>query len=624
MGRRVRRPLRPTSAAVAAGASSKMCGISGILNLKDQPVDPGQVESMSDRISHRGPDDAGLWHCEQVALGHRRLSIIDLSARGHNPMSNEDGTVWITFNGEIYNYRSLRKALSERHTFSSETDTEVIIHLYEERGVDCLQSLNGMFAFALWDCFQRRLLLARDRCGIKPLYYVILGDILAFASEIKAFLALPSFRVRPHLPALAEHFTFQNTFEDRTMFEGVKMLPAGHYLVAHEGRISTCQYWDLQFEPDPRIRPDVWAAGLRERFEAAVDLQLRSDVPVGTFLSGGMDTGSICAVASRRLPGMHSFTCGFALPTELSELEQYFDERPEARGLAEDFKTSHHELELDSRTLQMVMPLVVWHLDEPRVGISYQIYSICELIRRYVTVVLSGVGGDELFGGYGWRYGPVLDLNGAAFDEEYYRLSTRLLDDEARRRFFTPEVASELADFSCLESVHGVLRGCRGVDPLHRALYFDFKTFLAGLLFVDDKLSMAHSIEERVPFLDNELVDYIRHIPAELKVTPQETKLVLKQAMRGLIPDQTLRRRKQGFTPPDRTWYRAQNLTYIRDLILGPRAQERGYFQPRFLEAMLDDHVRGSRDNRFLIWSLMCFEWWNRLFVDREPLPGQV
>ena len=598
-----------------------MCGIAGLYNLAGEPVSAEHVQRMCALLKHRGPDDSGRWADGPVALGHRRLSIIDLSPRARNPMPNEDENIWLIFNGEIYNYKDLRRDLIDRgHRFRSETDSEVVIHLYEEMGLDCVAELNGMFAFALWDQPNRRLLLARDRFGVKPLYYTMVGKTLAFASEVKAFLALPDFKASPDPFALAEHFTFQNTFGERTFFDGVKLLPAGHYLTSEDGRIDMRQYWDLRFQPDPNPDLQEWAQRLRECFETAVKLQLMSDVPLGSYLSGGMDTGAISAVAARSIPKMHTFTCGFDLPDSASEFEQYFDERAESSKLARLLGTQHHELELGADAMVAALPRVVWHLDEPRVGISYQVYYTAEMVRRYVTVVLSGVGGDELFAGYPWRYQRVLGLNHGAFETEYYQQCIRLLAEEERRALFTSELNRALGDFSTFESFRSVLQGADGFDPLHKALYFDFKTFLNGLLLVDDKLTMAHSLEGRVPFLDNDLVETAARIPAEFKLRQDQSKIVLKQAMRGLLPDETLNRRKQGFTPPDASWYK-QSMSYIRDLILSPRAMDRGIFRPSYVEKILDDHLNDRRNHRFLIWSLMCFEWWNRLFVDREPLP---
>lgn len=608
-----------------------MCGIAGLLNVTGAPVDATPIGAMCELIGHRGPDDEGLWMSGPVALGHRRLSIIDLSPRGRNPIPNEDETVWIVFNGEIYNYQQLRRELVSRgHRFRSDTDTEVIVHLYEDMGPACVESLNGMFAFAVYD---RRagadgrgatLLLARDRFGVKPLYYVRLGDVLAFASEAKAFLALPQFEVRVDHVALAEHFTFQNTLGERTFFEGVQLLAPGHYLTARDGRVERHQYWDLQFQPDTATSFEDCASALRARFEDAVSRQLRSDVPVGSYLSGGMDTGCIAAIAARQIPGLHTFTCGFDVPQDASELEKLFDERSDSRRLARHLSTCHHELELGPHAMMQALPQVVWHLDEPRVGISYQVYYTAELIGRYVRVVMSGVGGDELFAGYPWRYQPVLQLDRHRFEDAYYRLSTRFLTDPQKREFFTDETVSHLGDFSTFDTFRAVVGGTSDTNSLHRALYFDFKTFLAGLLVVDDKLTMAHSVEARVPFLDNDLVDYVLRIPAAFKLRGSEGKAVLRHAMRGLLPDDVLTRRKQGFTPPDQSWYKKESLGYVTNLILGPRGLARGHFKPAFLRRIIDDHVNNRQNHRFLIWSLMCFEWWNRLFVDRDPLEAAI
>ena len=599
-----------------------MCGIAGLYNVEGAPVSAEHIQQMCDLIRHRGPDDFGKWSDGPIGLGHRRLAIIDLSPRGRNPMTNEDASIQLIFNGEVYNYKELRRGLLQKgHRFSSETDSEVVIHLYEEQGPDCVTLLNGMFAFALWDGRLRRLLLVRDRYGVKPLYYTLVGNTLAFASEAKAFLALPDFKVTADPFALAEHFTFQNTFGERTFFKGVNLLPAGHYLLCEGRSIQTRQYWDLRFEPDASMTLEEWTNCLREHFERAVTRQLMSDVPLGTYLSGGMDTGAISAAATRHIPGMHTFTCGFDLPEGMGEFEQYFDERDESHRLARHLGTIHHELSLGPDAMAPALPHVVWHLDEPRVGISYQIYYTTEMIRRYVTVVLSGVGGDELFAGYPWRYESMPGLDAGAFETEYYRRSIRFLTDEEKRSFFTGDVNQALGESSTFESFSAVLKGAKGYDPLHRALYFDFKTFLNGLLLVDDKLAMAHSVEARVPFLDNDLVELVTRIPSEFKLRGAQSKVVLKEAMRGLLPEETLRRRKQGFTPPDQSWYKLSAMSYIRLLILGRRSLDRGYFEPSYLEKILDDHLSDRRNNRFLIWSLMCFEWWNRLFVDREPLP---
>jgi len=599
-----------------------MCGIAGQLNLRGAPLSRVRVPAMCSRIGHRGPDDGGQWHEGPAALGHTRLSIIDLSPRGRNPMANEDGTLQLVFNGEIYNFRELRDELKERgHRFRSATDGEVILHLYEEHGDALVEKLDGMFAFGLWDAVRRRLLLARDRFGVKPLYYATIGDELFFASEAKCFLAVDEFEAAVDPIALSEHLTFQNTFGDRTLLRGVKLLPAGTMAVGEAGQVNTRTWWDLGFDPQDDRPVEVFARDVRDCFERAVERQLVSDVPVGTFLSGGMDTGAISAVAARAQPDMHSFTCGFEVPEGASDLEQYFDERPESYRLAALLGTQHHETSIDAGSMARSVASVAWHLDEPRVGISYQVWVTAALVRRFVKVVLSGVGGDELFAGYPWRYEGLLDLERPDFDRAYYLRWVRLLDDEQKNRLFAPPLRDAVRGFSSWDSFRDVMKQAPDTGNLDRALYFDFKTFLNGLLVVDDRLSMAHSVEARVPFLDNELVDLCSRIPARYKLRDGVGKWIFREAMRGLLPDETLARRKQGFTPPDETWFRGESLEVIRGVLLSPRALDRGYFEPSELRRILDDHVAARSNHRFLIWSFLCFEYWNRYFVDREPEP---
>ena len=602
-----------------------MCGIAGLYHLKGAPIETDSLARMIAMMHHRGPDQEGIWFSGSLGLAHQRLSIIDLSPRGRNPMPNEDESVWLICNGEIYNYRELRAGLiAGGHRFRSDTDTEVIIHLYEEKGIECVLDLNGMFAFALWDVRKKQLYLARDRFGVKPLYYTFVGDVFAFASEVKAFLALPHFSVQADPLALAEHFTFQNTFGDRTFFKGVHLLQAGHYVKLEGSQLSEREYWDLRFETPHRLSFEACAENLLEVFKRAVHRQLVSDVPLGSFLSGGMDTGAIAAVASPRISGMHTFTCGFELDDSMSALEKYFDETRESHALSRLLGTQHHEFKLGPHAMAPVFPWVVWHLDEPRVGISYQVYYTAQSISRYVKVVLSGVGGDELFAGYPWRYESFMDSGTEDFENQFYQASIRFLNDDEKKKFFIGQIGQSLGDFSTREAVCQILRRAQTSDRLHQAMYFDFKTFLNGLLMVDDKLSMAHSLETRVPFLDNELVDFAVRIPSDFKWQKGEGKKVLRAAFKSLLPDDILHRRKQGFTPPAESWYRGPNRAFVEDLILGKRACARGYFEPSYLRQILDEHVENKRNHRFLIWSLMSFEWWNRLFVDRDSLPQVI
>lgn len=597
-----------------------MCGIAGIFDLNGKNVLEQELKKMCTLLHHRGPDDEGFYIKDNIGLGHKRLSIIDI-ASGHQPMSNEDKTVWITFNGEIYNYIELRNDLTKRgHHFQTKSDTEVIVHAYEEWSKDCVQHLNGMFAFAIYD--GSKLFLARDRLGIKPLYYTICNGLFIFASEIKALLQIDRVKVALNHEAIFEYFTFQNTFGDKTWFHNIKILLPGHYLICTKDRIHLKRYWELEYKENPTNgKSEIdFSQELRNNFEQAVERQLMSEVPIGTYLSGGMDTGSISAIASRHIKPLHTFTCGFNT-TGVEEDEKMFNESEAASFLSQNLGTKHHEILLSAGDMEKVFPKIIWHLEEPRVGISYQAYYINELISKHVTVVLSGCGGDEFFGGYPWRYEPVLTCkNKIEFEEKYYPFWVRLLSDKEKHAFFLPNIANELNGFSSLESFRQVMKGCESTYPLNRAMFFDTKTFLHGLLVAEDKLSMAHSVETRVPFLDNDMLDYIVTVPWNLKIKNGNIKYILKLAMQKLLPSKILSRPKVGFTPPDKSWYKGKMLKYIEGLLFSKKALARGYFCPSYLHKILDDHLSSRCNNRFLLWSLMCFEWWNRIFIDGEKV----
>jgi asparagine synthase (glutamine-hydrolysing) len=597
---------------------------------------------MCDSIAHRGPDDHRYFFSGPggdeyyrhelpaqgeggvfLGLGHRRLAIVDI-AGGHQPMPNEDRRLWLVYNGEIFNHQDLRPDLIRRgHNFATQSDTEVILHLYEEQGPDCAKTLNGQFAFGLWDSHQQHLVLVRDRFGIKPLYYTQYGGYFAFASEIKALLTLPGLPRRLNYQALAEHFTFQNTFGEKTFFEGIHLLPPGHHLtISKDGALQLREYWDLSYTAqagDPR-KEEALREALRGHLERAVQRQLMSEVPVGAHLSGGMDSGSIAALASLHLPHLKTFTCGFDLPPGADEYEQHFDESALARLTAAHLDLEHHELRLGPGHNFPTMPALIRHLDEPRVGISYQNYWLAQFVRQSgVTVVLGGAGGDELFAGYLWRYQAIADLNDRArFAERYYGLWTRFLSDEAKRDwFFSPQTTQALGDFSTYrDSFLPILARAGGDDPLHWALYFDAKTFLHGLLVVEDKVGMAASTEERFPLLDHDLVDFSLNLPARWKLQGGEGKYLLRQVMRRYVPAEIAGARKQGFTPPDATWYRTVLRPQVEGLLLSERALGRGVFQAEGIKRILEEHFSARQNHRFLIWSLMLFEEWWRAFMD--------
>jgi asparagine synthase (glutamine-hydrolysing) len=589
-----------------------MCGIVGIVDSR-RPVDADRLSAAARTIAHRGPDDFGTFVSGNVGLASRRLAILDLSAAGHQPMTSDDGALALVYNGELYNYVELRNDLRGRgYRFHSATDTEVVLRAYEEWGPDAVRRFNGMFAFAVWDGRRSELVLARDRFGIKPLYYTQRDGAFVFASEVKALLeaGVPA-RVSPQ--ALVEYFTFQNLFSDLTLFDGVRILPAGHMLTLREASPTLSRYWDLELEPDESVAESEWVERVRAAFEGAVQRHLVSDVPLGSYLSGGIDSASIVSVASRHIPRLMTFTGGFDL-SAVDGLELVFDERADAERVASTFRTEHYEMVMHPGDMWWVLPELVWHLEDLRVGMAYQNHYIARLASKFVKVALAGTGGDELFAGYPWRYEALAGADPQAALSDYW---SRLVPTAEHASFFEPELLTEAGGYAPLDVLRRVLEPAAGLDPLSQALYFEAKTFLHGLLVVEDRISMAHSLEARVPFLDNELVEVARRIPPRLKhgVGGKE---ILRKSMRGLLPEAVLEKPKQGFSPPDESWYRSHSMARIRELLLDERALARGYFRPAAIRGLLDEHESARRNHRLLIWSLLCFEWWNRLFVDGE------
>jgi asparagine synthase (glutamine-hydrolysing) len=596
-----------------------MCGIAGICDLRARPVDGEMVARMIRTIDHRGPDDSGVWAEGPVGLANARLAILDLSDAGHQPMRSADGRVTLVYNGEIYNFRELASELeSLGHGFVSRSDTEVVLRAYEAWGPECVERFNGMFAFAIWDDRNQTVFAARDRFGVKPLYYAEIDGRLIFASEVKALLQAG---LRPAVcePALVEYFTFQNVYSDLTLFDGVKLLPAGTMLMAQVGgRVRSHRYWDLEFDPDYSLSESDWVEAIRGAFERGVTRQLVSDVPLGSYLSGGMDSASIAAVASQSIPRLMTFTGGFDL-SSVTGLELVFDERSDAEQASSAFRTEHYEMVMHAGDMAWVLPELVWHLEDPRIGMCYQNHYIARLASKFVKVVLAGTGGDELFAGYPWRYKLV---EGATthdqFLSRYFDYWTRLVSDADKPKFFSDAVWRNVHGYSSFDVFRNVVSDVADRDPLTKALYFEAKTFLHGLLVVEDKVSMAHSLEARVPFLDDELVALALRIPSELKYGSGNGKELLRRAMTGLLPKQLLEKTKQGFSPPDQSWYAGPTMQYIQHILLDPRTLGRGWFEESYIRRMLDEHVHGKVNHRLLIWSLLCFEWWNRLFIDGD------
>jgi asparagine synthase (glutamine-hydrolysing) len=603
---------------------------------------------MTDSIAHRGPDGEGHYTDGPVGFGHRRLAIIDVSPAGQQPMANVAGDVIITYNGEIYNFQKLRVELEALgYQFHSKTDTEVVIHAYEEWGEKCLDRFNGMFAFGILDRRRRRIFLARDRYGVKPLYWYCENGVFIFASEIKAILAHPQVSRSICYPALNEYFTFQNILTDLTLFQGIRMLPPGFTLTLDTSGPANPEqkrYWDYSFASEPvSSSPEENTQELYELFFQAVTRQLVSDVPVGSYLSGGMDSGSITSVAARHMPRLTTFTGGFDL-TSASGLELGFDERKAAEIMANLFKTEHYEVVMHAGDMEWVLPQLIWHLEDLRVGQCYPNYYVARLAGKFVKVVLSGAGGDELFAGYPWRYFRGMNSTGGDdYFERYYQFWQRLVPDEDKSRLFNSEVCSRIGGHSTFDVFREAFAGWQGTlrsseDFINASLYFELKTFLHGLLVVEDKVSMAHSLETRVPFLDNDLVDFAARIPIRQKLAdltqarrldenvPGDKRLiyelqtsggktVLRQAMGRLIPDEIRNRTKQGFSAPDASWFRGESIDYINRLLRNPKAMIYEFLSPEYVTQVLDEHCSGLVNRRLLIWSMLSFEWWCQCFL---------
>ncbi|MBI3894999.1 MAG: asparagine synthase (glutamine-hydrolyzing) [Acidobacteria bacterium] len=616
-----------------------MCGIVGILSLEKKPVYLEELRWMSAAIAHRGPDEDGFYLGKMAGLGMRRLSIIDLKT-GRQPISSEDGTVWVVFNGEIYNYKQLRRKLEQKgHCFSTTTDTETIVHLYEEYGERCVEEMRGMFAFAVWDERRRKLLIARDRLGIKPLYYAEVNGRLVFASELKAILQLPEVERTLNWKALNRLFTFLCTPASESIVQGIHKLEPGHTLVTSPGQKPSIRcYWDVHFQPDPRLTEERCTEQLRELLEESVQLHMVSDVPVGAFLSGGIDSSAVVATMARLTPDrVRTFSIGFP--------EDDYNELQFARTIAKKFGTQHHELLLEPNVFE-IMEDLAWHLDEP-FGDSSAIptFMVSKLASQYVKVVLSGDGGDELFAGYD-KY--------AVEDRERNRLLPaavrkllgslgRMIPEGVRGRnllrhlsltgaeryldastLFRSEEKTKLLQDDALETLSAHDPWQREIQHMAQAngnwlstlQYLDHKSYLPlDILTKVDRMSMAHSLEVRVPLLDHKLVEFAATIPPELKLHHGTRKYIFKQALRGILPAEIIQKPKQGFAIPLARWFRGKLDGFVRELLLSEKTRQRGILRPRYVERLLELHKKG-KDLDLQLWTLISFEMWCRTFLD--------
>lgn len=625
-----------------------MCGICGIYQLNGAEVEQNVLVRMNAVLKHRGPDDEGFYVGSQIGMAHRRLSIIDLSG-GHQPLCNEDESVWIAYNGEIYNYQDLRGELTKKgHQFRTHSDTEVIVHLYEEYGPQLLKKLRGMFAFAIWDDKQRSLLLARDRLGQKPLYYTCQGNTFLFASEIKAILQHPSVKPEVNLSAIYDFLSYQYIPSPQTAFAGIHKLPSASYLLYKNSKITIEKYWELDFSHKLNLSEEEYCSRLRELLEEAVKIRLMSEVPLGAFLSGGIDSGTVVGLMSKlNNQPVRTFSIGFT--------EEDYNELEFARLVAQKFHTQHQEFTVEPKALD-VLPKLIWHYNEPFADPSaLPTYYVSQVSRQHVTVALCGDAGDENFAGYnrylmhkwsqnfqrlpeGLREKLILNSIKCLAKNFPHQQHVRKLQNFVQRlslptaqlhnqlvTIFTPEFANEAYNQKLLDAkagnyMLGLFEHTKGWDELDRVLWADINSYLPDdLLIKVDVASMANSLEVRSPFLDHKVVEFAAAIPSSLKVQGRANlKYILRKAFAGLLPEQILTRKKMGFSVPLDSWFRGELNSYIHEVLLDERTSQRGYFNQAAIGEMLADHSSGKFNYGFHLWSLLNLELWMRMFINKQ------
>ena len=629
-----------------------MCGILGVYNLDGSNVDKDSIIEMGNQINHRGPDGEGIFIKDNIGFVHKRLAILDPSEKGQQPMHSNDGKWIIVFNGCIYNFKELREELIIKgHSFDSETDTEVIVEGLAAYGISFFERFNGMFAIGAWNTVEEKLYVTRDRYGIKPIYYWFNRKTLIFSSEIKAIIKHPDYKISVDLDALNEYFTFQNIFSYNTLFKGVSMLPPANTVAVDNKTqfIKHNSWWDYDFSNSIDSMSFKEAKEkTKDLFEQAVSRQMVSDVSVGAYLSGGMDSGSIAAVASKHVDRLKTFTCGFDM-NEVTGRESNFDERKDAELMANHLKTEQFEQVMNAGDIRWSLPKLVYHLEDLRVGMSYPNYYISRLASKFVKVCLQGTGGDELFGGYPWRYYKVFNsLSQEDFFDQYYDFWQRLVPLEEKSSLFPKDVLDRVdlnaprEVFERVFTFNEKLKYKTPEDHINNSLYFEIKTFLPGLFLVGDKLAMAHGLEERFPFLDNDLVDFAMQVPVKHKLGNLNKEIeqidenssrkkniynqfvdgknVLRKAMEEFIPKQIIERKKQGFSAPDESWYRGENAKYIKELLLGDTLACGDYINQFYIKKIVNEHINEGVNHRLLIWSFMNFEWWCRIFINNEKI----
>jgi asparagine synthase (glutamine-hydrolysing) len=614
-----------------------MCGIAGLVDLRGREVRKESIKKMTDAIKHRGPDGEGQWVHQNVGLGHRRLAIIDLTVAASQPLVSQDERYVLTYNGEIYNYQQIRRELENLGVrFYSESDSEVLLNALIHWKEKALIKFNGMFAFAMFDKMTSEIFLGRDRYGIKPIYYSLQDGYFSFGSEQKAITSQKNFNSKLDKEALIEYMTFQNIFTDKTLEKDIKLLPAGHYLkldTRGARDYSIIQYWDFHYSESQSTKSEnEYVEELDRLFQQAVKRMHVSDVEIGSYLSGGIDSGSISAVAASMNPNLKTFTVGFDL-SSASGIELGFDERDKAEAMSAQLKTEHYETVLKAGDMEKSLKSLVWHLEEPRVGQSYPNLFAAKLASKWVKVVLSGTGGDELFGGYPWRYFLSSDSNNfKEYVDGYYAYWQRLVDNKTLQRLTAP-IAGEVSDVWTRDIFENVFKNHSNelktpADFVNHSLYFESKTFLHSLFVVEDKLSMAFGLEARVPFMDNDLVDFAMQLPVNLKVKnldqkerlnendpgnkkntyfnkTSDGKYLLRKTMRRHVSPEVSERPKQGFSSPDASWFRGDSIEFVKKTLCQPRNPLYELLEYGEVQKKLQLHFDGKENKRLLIWSLL-------------------
>lgn len=638
-----------------------MCGICGKISLNSS-ISEALIRNMCGVLTHRGPDDEGVYINRvkgeglrvNVGLGHTRLAIIDLSQAGHQPMSNEDGSIWIVFNGEIYNFIELKGGLMEKgHLFRSHTDTEVILHLYEEKGIDCLKDLRGQFAFAIWDQRKERLFLARDRVGKKPLYYTCKNQTLVFASEIKAILEDPEVSVEINKPAITDYLSYGYTPTPETMFKNIMKLPPASFMIYEKGGMKLEKYWELDFSKKIKLSDKDYCRRTMELLEECTKIRLISDVPLGAFLSGGIDSSAVVYMMSKlSSKPVKTFSIGFD--------EESHSELKYARIIAERFKTDHREYIVKPDAIELI-PKLVWHYNEPYADSSaLPSYYVAKMTREEVTVALNGDGGDEDFGGYerfmAARFAEIFSKIPSFFRKKVISNILKVIPDSIEpnnfprklKRFismadnpyrvrhynwmcifrdfekdflFTGEFKKEINNRSSFFYLNSAFDKCNSKDIVDLVMATDIRTYLLDDLLVKmDIATMANSLEGRSPFLDHKMMEFCAAMPSGMKIKGTKLKYILKKALSGVLPEEILKRGKMGFGVPLDAWFRKELKDYSYGILMSDKCVNRGYFKKESIKALLDEHVAAKANNGARIWALLFLELWHRMFIDREKL----